>query len=149
MSPNLAVLKQPIGIRNEHICAEATSLRIRRKCSTWSRGNFIATNQTYSLDSSLFAMDGKKGSWSQRRAVRDSSGLSIFDMRRKNLGDEWFVELPGGSLEPMVTISSRLWEARGSWKTSDKYDIGITLQNWAVDGARVALEVRGLDVYKE
>ncbi|KAM0720841.1 hypothetical protein Q7P37_003126 [Cladosporium fusiforme] len=149
MLHDLVPLKEPIGIRKEHICSTATTLRIRQKCSTWSGGNFTVIDQTQSPTTPKFTVDGKTGSWSQRRAVRDTTGLPIFDMRRKNTGDEWYVELPGGSPEPMITIVPTMWESSGSWETSGKYDIVVNLQNWAADGARVTLKVRGLDVYKK
>lgn len=68
--------------------------------------------------------------------MRDSSGLPIFDMRRKNVGATWYVELPGGS-DPLVTLAPR----RNDMK--DRLDVYVHGEQ------EVMLEVRGLDVWKK
>jgi uncharacterized protein YxjI len=140
MSSNLAALKQPVAIRPEHICSQPTVLRVRQHCLSWSLGDFTVTDTTSVEDSAtpktLFTVDGKIASWTQRRAVRDASGLPIYDMRRKNMGATWYAELPGGS-EPMVTLAPR----RNNLK--DKLDVYVHGEE------EVLLEVRGLDVWKK
>lgn len=140
MSSNLAMLKQPVAIRPDHICSQHTVLRVRQHCLSWSLGDFTVTDTTSVEDSAtpktLFTVDGKIASWTQRRAVRDASGLPIYDMRRKNVGATWYVELPGGS-EPMVTLAPR----RNNLK--DKLDVYVHGEE------EVLLEVRGLDVWKK
>jgi uncharacterized protein YxjI len=140
MSLDLAVLKQPVAIRPDHVCSHSMVLRIRQHCLSWSLGDFTVTDTTAAEHSAtpktLFTVDGKVGSWTQRRAVRDASGLPIYDMRRKNVGATWYVELPGGS-EPLVTIAPR----RNNLK--DKLDVYVHGEE------EVVLEVRGLDVWKK
>lgn len=140
MASELTVLKQPVAVRPEHVCSHTTTFRVRQHCLSWSFGDFTVT-ETPQADSSsssspLFTVDGKAGSWTQRRAVRDASGLPVFDMRRKNVGATWFVELPGGS-SPLITLAPR----RNDMK--DRLDVYVHGEE------EVKLEVRGLDVWKK
>lgn len=136
----LATLKKAVSIRPEHVCPQLTTLRVRQHCLSWSFGDFSVTDDPEAGSSSkppqLFSVDGKIGSWSQRRAVRDASGLPIFDMRRKASGATWYVELPGGS-ESLVTLAPR----RNDMK--DRLDVFVHGE------VETKLEVRGLDVWKK
>jgi hypothetical protein len=143
MPTELVSVKQPIMIRPEHVCYDATTLRVRQHCLNWSYGDFSVVDTSKAASStpssSLFTVDGKVGSWTQGRAVRDASGLPIFDIRpqrRKNAGVTWFVELPGGSA-PLVTLAPR----RNNLK--DRLDVYIHGEE------DVMLQVRGLDVWKK
>jgi uncharacterized protein YxjI len=139
MTKELAILKQPVAIRPENVCPEPTKFRVRQHCLSWSFGDFSVSNvpgvASSTSSSPLFVVDGKTGSWTQRRAVRDASGLPVFDMRRKKVGATWTVELPGGSA-PLVTLAPR----RNDMK--DRLDVYVH------GGEEVMLEVRGLDVWK-
>lgn len=140
MPSNLAVLKQPVAIRSDCVCSHPTALRVRQHCLSWSLGDFTVTDTSSAEHSAtpktLFTVDGKIASWTQRRAVREASGLPIYDMRRKNVGATWYVELPGGS-EPLVTLAPR----RNNLK--DKLDVYVHGEE------ETMLEVRGLDVWKK
>lgn len=140
MPAELALVKQPVAIRPEHVCSHTSTFRVRQHCLSLSFGNFSvadASEEESSASSSpLFTVDGKIGYWTQRRAVRDTSGLPIFDMRRKNVGATWFVELPGGSA-PLATLAPR----RNDMK--DRLDVYVHGEE------EVMLEVRGLDVWKK
>ena len=140
MPSNLAVLKQPVAIRSDCVCSHPTALRVRQHCLSWSLGDFTVTDTSSAEHSAtpktLFTVDGKIASWTQRRAVREASGLPIYDMRRKNEGATWYVELPGGS-EPLVTLAPR----RNNLK--DKLDVYVHGEE------ETMLEVRGLDVWKK
>lgn len=95
----------------------------------------------------IFSVDGKPGSWSQRRATRDSSDLPLFDIRRESMGSTWFVELPGCSsisaASPLMTLVPR---QRGNCK--DKMDVYVQDLVGAGEGAEVKLSVQGLDIWK-
>lgn len=140
MGKELATLKQPVAIRPEHVCSEPTTFRVRQHCLSLSFGDFSVSNTSEVASSTspspMFTVDGKVGSWTQRRAIQDASGLPVFDMRRKKVGATWTVELPGGSA-PLATLAPR----RNDMK--DRLDVYVHGQE------EVLLEVRGLDVWKK
>ena len=143
MATELAMLKQPITIRPEHVASCTTTLRLKSKSRIG--GDYIVSTvvsdgsgSSATPDSTeLFIVDGNVTSWSQRRHFRDASGLPLFDLHRKSSGVTWFVQMPGGN-SPITTLAPR-WSA-----LKDKYDIYIT--NTSANREEAVLEVRGQDI---
>lgn len=147
MATELTMLKQPITIRPEHVASCTTTLRLKSKSRIG--GDYIVStvapdgsgSSTTSGSTELFIVDGNVTSWSQRRYFRDASGLPLFDLHRKSSGVTWFVQMPGGSSEPIATLAPR-------WSTlKDKCDVYVA--NASANGEEAMLEVRGQDVWKK
>lgn len=148
--PQLAVLKQPIAIRTEHVATERTTLRVRQSHTSIFGGDFTISrdDSTYHAGPSdhfqpieLLSVKGKVLTWSQKRAFLDSSGLPLFDLYCKPLSAVWYVELPGERTNtPMVQLVPQ----RSTFK--DKFDVYV--RNAADDGRQVVLEARGQDIWK-
>lgn len=141
------MLKQPLSIRPDQVAQRPTSLLVKQHTKSWTGGDFTISNRSVEGSSkleTLFSVDGEVGSLSQRRHVRDASGLPLFDIRRKRAGVTWFVHLPGDSdnadAKPIATIAPKLHPLK------DKFDVHF--QNASADGEDVVLEVRGQDVWK-
>ncbi|BCR87836.1 uncharacterized protein ACHE_40400S [Aspergillus chevalieri] len=145
MAAELALLKQPVALRPEHIASAPTTLRIKHANRTGVdyKVTTVAPEASSSKDSEstvLFTVDGEFASWSQRRVFRDANGLPLFNLRRKSTGVTFFIEIPGDEDRPLATFAPR------SSVLKDKCD--IYLANAAADGEEVMLEVRGQDIWK-
>ena len=146
MATELAMLKQPITIRPEHVASCTTTLRLKSKSRIG--GDYIVSTVVSDGSGSsatpdsieLFIVDGNVTSWSQRRHFRDASGLPLFDLHRKSSGVTWFVQMPGGN-SPLATLAPR-WSA-----LKDKCDVYVA--NASANGEETVLEVRGQDVWKK
>ncbi|KAI9039892.1 uncharacterized protein KD926_008993 [Aspergillus affinis] len=142
----LAMLKQPLSIRPDHVASRPTSLVVKQHTKALKAGDFtVSTRSDHSSDlETLFTVDGEVASLSQRRHVRDASGLPLFEIRRKRMGVTWFVHLPGDSdseeAKPIATIAPRLHALK------DKFDVHF--KNASGNGEDVVLEVRGQDIWK-
>lgn len=147
MATELALLKQPIALRPEHIASAPTTLRIKHANRTGVdyKVTTVAPEAGSSSKGSespvLFTVDGEFTSWSQRRIFRDAIGLPLFNLRRKAAGVTFFIEIPGDEDRPLATLAPR------SSVFKDKCD--IYLANAAADGEEVMLEVRGQDIWKK
>lgn len=137
-APQLALLKQAIAIRTEHIAQAPTSLRVKKNGKSFSRGDFSITRDDGTV---LFTVDGKVMSWTQKQAFRDASGLPLFEVYRKPMGVTWFVELPGErSNDPIMKLAPKVSALK------DKLDLSVC--NAANGGENVNLQVRGQDIWK-
>ncbi|KAK1146854.1 hypothetical protein N8T08_002172 [Aspergillus melleus] len=140
------MLKQPLSIRPDHVASRPTSLVVKQHTKTWTGGDFTISTRSDNSSAleTLFSVDGEVASMSQRRHVRDASGLPLFEIRRKRMGVTWFVHLPGDSdsddAKPIATIAPRLHALK------DKFDVHF--KNASGDGEDVMLEVRGQDIWK-
>lgn len=147
-APELALLKQPIAIREEYIARAPTTLRIKqldisgidfaisREDSDSQPGSSKSPKEE-----TLFTADGKFMSWSQKRTFRDASGLPLIDLYRKTSGVTWYAELPGTkSATPILRFASRV--------AFCKHKIDVDFKNATPDGSRIRLEVRGQDIWK-
>lgn len=86
---------------------------------------------------------GKAASWTQKRTVSDSAGLTLFEIYRKSTGVTWFVHVPGHDAQaagdrPLVTLAME----RSAFK--DKFGVCVHGEN----GEDVQLKVRGQDIWK-
>ncbi|PLB48742.1 hypothetical protein P170DRAFT_436481 [Aspergillus steynii IBT 23096] len=120
---------------------------VKQHTKTWTGGDFTISTRSEedsSVLETLFTVDGEVASFSQRRHVRDASGLPIFEIRRKRAGVTWFVHLPGDSdsedAKPLATIAPRLHPLK------DKFDVHF--KNASANGEDTVLEVRGQDIWK-
>ncbi|KAJ5782540.1 hypothetical protein N7457_004314 [Penicillium paradoxum] len=148
MAPTVTSPKQPIAVRLEHIAPRSMSLRVKQHSLSWSGGDFTISewsndeNGSSGNPKTLFTVNGKIASLTQRHQFLDKTGLPLFDITRNLAGVTWFVKLPGGSLscEPIVTIAPR-------WSYfKDKFDVYVA--NAAMDGKEVVIEARGQDIWK-
>lgn len=123
----LTAPQQPIAIRKEHLTPSRTIINIKQRDNSWLGRNF--TIRDAYAGSTLFTVEGKSFSNSQRREFRDASGLPLFELRRRyfTLTYSWELILPGGrrfggSSDEDKILSSRL---RWSWWTRDKLDVTL------------------------
>lgn len=144
MATTLPPLKYPVGIRLDTTSTAARTLRVRQKCLRMSFGDLIATDQ--SDNTTQFTVDGKTLSLSQRHAIRDASGLPLFDIHRVSLGTTWYVNLPGQVTKPMIRLEPQyVNDWRATWK--DSLDVYVRTTDGR--GEEVKLQVRGQDVWKK
>lgn len=143
----LAMLKQPLSIRPDQVATRPTSLVVKQHTKSWTGGDFTVSTRSTQDGSdleTLFSVDADVASLSQRRHVRDASGLPLFEIRRKRAGVTWFVHLPGDSdhddAKPIATIAPRLHALK------DKFDVHF--KNASGSNEDVVLEVRGQDIWK-
>ncbi|KAH8697147.1 tubby C-terminal-like domain-containing protein [Talaromyces proteolyticus] len=145
MAPALDQIKQPIGLRPEHVAASPTSIRVKMHggASSLAASDFTVTTDDStpgSTPTKLFSVDGHAVSWQRRRKFRDASDLPLFELARKKVGVTWFVYLPEDNGEPIATLAPK-WSA-----LKDK--LNVFIRNAAHQGEQVELEVRGQDIWK-
>ncbi|KAL4926747.1 uncharacterized protein BDV17DRAFT_293327 [Aspergillus undulatus] len=93
-------IRNPIGIRTDHIAPWATTIHVKQNSSVWSSSNFTVTStatpsSNHAPSTKLFEVSGNFWSLPQRRHVRDPSGLPLFEISRATMNDLWHVHLPG------------------------------------------------------
>lgn len=146
---SLVPIKQPIAIRHEHIAQSTTAIQVKQHSASVSRGNFTVSSTPTAeepVSKTLFSVESKFGSWSQRRLVRDASGLPLFEISRKSAGVTWYIELPGersstgNPLEPIATVVPQ------PNLLKDKFDVHF--RNAAANEEDTILEVRGQNIWK-
>ncbi|KAL3491046.1 tubby C-terminal-like domain-containing protein [Aspergillus germanicus] len=146
----LTDLKQPIAIRTEYIAPHPTTIHIKQKktpkngasgedLTVWTSSS--SSNQEKD-GQKLFSVTSESVPFSQRRHLRDASGLPFFELSQKKSGVTWFVRPPGGN----ETVSSESIAVIAPRWNPFKNKLDVYVMNAAGGGNEVKLKVRGQDL---
>lgn len=146
-----SIVENPIVIRPEHVAAEPSKLIAKQRGMSFSGGDITVWTKDSQADAEShdnnkpppsYICKGKAASWTQKRTVSDSAGLTLFEIYRKSTGVTWIVHVPGPDTQagdrPLVTLAME----RSAFK--DKFDVCVHGEN----GEDVQLKVRGQDIWK-
>jgi hypothetical protein len=133
MSHMLATTIEPLYILEEHIAAEAVTLRAKHN----SKGGFtFSTNSKDSPSKVLYAADSRSGLGAPRRLIKDAAGEGILELWRNATGHDSYIGRPKGAASPpLAVIAPR--------KTVSKDKVDVYVKKAAGAGLQRGTEARG------
>lgn len=139
MSHTLATTIEPLYILEEHIAAEAVTLRAKRN----GKGGFtFSTNSKDSPSKVLYTVDSRSGLGAPRRLIKDAAGEGILELWRNATGHDSYIGRPKGVASPPLAVI-----APRKTVSKDKVDVYVKKAAGA-SNEELKLEVRGQDIWK-
>lgn len=152
MLSELAILEKPVGIRSEHTCIEPTTLRLKQHSSLLSSGGYEITDA--SQLSTRFSATGKTKKWCSTRAINDSAGLPLYELR-SDTWTRWSIAMPGQAKNDAAARIVRRISANGDTlvvrfdnaETAEEVALAVRGKNTLVKGGKQCASSKDASVY--